>query len=324
MRRGLRTARMQTRDGGRELRYIHRDTTQPGPTLSRDMMNTREVAEYLRIKERKVYDLVSAKKIPCSRVTGKWLFPKALIDAWVAQASDGAAGAERNTARAVLAGSHDPLLEWAVRDSRCGLAIRPGGSRDGLAQLAAGAAMLAGLHLIEADGAYNVASVAAAMPARDFVVLEWARREQGLVVAPGNPLGLAGIVDLCNPKVRLVPRQEEAGSQALLLHLLGKTGAKAADLNPILPALNESDLALAVAEGRADAGLAIRAVAQQFKLGFVPLQAERFDVVMRRRDYFEPPVQKLLALARTPEFRTRAAALGGYDVGATGQVILNS
>lgn len=288
------------------------------------MMNTREVAEYLRIKERKVYDLVRAKAIPCSRVTGKWLFPKALIDAWVAQGSDGAAGGERRAAPAVLAGSHDPLLEWAVRESRCGLAIRPGASRDGLALLAAGEAMLAGLHLIEPDGAYNTATVAAAMPARDFVVLEWARREQGLVVAAGNPLGLTGIASLRASKVRLVPRQEEAGSQALLLHLLGEAGIRFADLHVTAPALNESDLGAAVAEGRADAGLAIRAVAQQLKLGFVPLHTERFDLAMRRRDYFEPPVQKLFAFARTPEFRARAAALGGYDVGGTGQVIWNA
>ncbi len=288
------------------------------------MMNTREVAEYLRIKERKVYDLVREKKIPCSRVTGKWLFPKALIDAWVAQASDGAAGAERGAGPAVLAGSHDPLLEWAVRESRCGLAIRPGGSRDGLALLASGAAMLAGLHLIEADGTYNVASIAAAMPARDFVVLEWARREQGLVVAPGNPLRLKGIASLRDGKVRLVPRQKEAGSQALLLHLLGKAGIGTADLDMTAPALNESDLGAAVAEGRADAGLAIRAVAQQFKLGFIALETERFDLVMRRRDYFEPPVQTLFAFARTPEFRARAAALGGYDVDAVGRVIWNA
>jgi excisionase family DNA binding protein len=287
------------------------------------MMNTREVAEYLRIKERKVYDLVRAKKIPCSRVTGKWLFPRALIDAWVARASDGADKLE-HVPPALLAGSHDPLLEWAVRESRCGLAIRPGASRDGLALLAAGDAVAAGVHLIESDGSYNLAAVAAAMPARDFVVLEWAKREQGLVVAAGNPLGLAGIADLRGRKIRLVPRQEEAGSQALLLHLLGKAGIKASGLNLVPPALNESDLALAVAEGRADAGLAIRAVAQQFKLGFVPLHTERFDLVVRRRDYFEPPLQKLVTLTRMPAFRERANALGGYDVGATGRVALNA
>jgi molybdate-binding protein len=65
-------------------------------------------------------------------------------------------------------------------------------------------------------------------------------------------------------------------------------------------------------------------VAQQFKLGFVPLHTERFDLVMRRRDYFEAPVQKLLAFARTPNFASRAAELGGYDIGGLGSVVLNA
>ena len=96
-----------------------------------------------------------------------------------------------------------------MRESRCGLAIRPGGSRDGLALLAAGGAMLAAIHLIEADGSYNIASVNGAMPARDFVVLEWARREQGVIVPPGNPQAVAGLADLRAGKLRLMPRQEE-------------------------------------------------------------------------------------------------------------------
>jgi excisionase family DNA binding protein len=290
--------------------------------MSRDMMNTREVADYLRIKERKVYDLVRERKIPCSRVTGKWLFPKAQVDAWVAQASD---GAEPVAAGAVLAGSHDPLLEWAVRESRCGLAIRAGGSRDGLALLAAGGAMLAAIHLIEDDGSYNVASVNSAMPARDFVVLEWARREQGVIVPPGNPHAVAGLPDLRARKLRLMPRQEEAGSQALLLHLLARAGMKAADIRQTSSAaMNETDLAHAIAGGKADAGIGIRSVAQQFKLGFVPLHTERFDLVVRRRDYFEAPVQKLLAFARTADFASRAADLGGYDIGGLGSVIVNA
>ena len=154
----------------------------------------------------------------------------------MAQASD---GAEPAASGAVLAGSHDPLLEWAVRELRCGLAIRPGGSRDGLALLAAGSAMLAGIHLIEEDGDYNIASVNSAMPARDFVLLEWARREQGVIVAPGNPQAVAGLPDLRARKLRLMPRQEEAGSQALLLHLLGKAGMKPSDLRRTPSAAHE-------------------------------------------------------------------------------------
>ena len=79
--------------------------------------------------------------------------------------------------------------------------------------------------------------------------------------------------------------------------------------------MNETDLALAIAAGKADAGIGIRSVAQQFELGLVPLHTERFDLVMRRRDYFEAPVQKLLAFARGADFASHAAELGGYDIG---------
>jgi putative molybdopterin biosynthesis protein len=190
--------------------------------------------------------------------------------------------------------------------------------------LAAGDAMLAGVHLVEDDGGYNIAAALAAMPVRDFVVLEWAKREQGLIVAPGNPHGIHALADLRGRKLRFAARQPEAGSHELLGHLLAQGGLKRSDLNASAPALNESDLALAIAEGKADAGLGIRAVAQQFKLGFVPLHVERFDLVMRRRDYFEPSVQKLLEFARGPIFAARAAELGGYDVGGLGAVILNA
>jgi len=295
--------------------------------LPRDMMNTREVAEYLRIKERKVYDLVRAKKIPCSRVTGKWLFPKQLIDQWVAQKTDYADTARpRASPPPVAAGSHDPLLDWAMRESRCGLAALPGGSLDGLKRLVEGEAMLAGMHVPDAEsGDFNLPLVRETVPNGDLVVIEWAWREQGLVTAPGNPLGLKTLADLRERKARLVQRQHEAGSQILLIHLLSETGIRLGDLQRSpKAALSENDLGLAVAEGKADVGLAIRAVATQFKLDFVPLARERFDLVMRRRDYFEPPVQKLLTFAREPAFLARARDLGGYDAANLGRVVWNA
>ena len=289
-------------------------------------MNTREVAEYLRIKERKVYDLVRAKRIPCSRVTGKWLFPRALIDLWVAHNTEyGPAGAAMRPAPRVVAGSHDPLLDWAVRESQCGLALLTGGSLDGLRRLAAGEAMIAGMHVLDPDsGEYNLPVAREALSGRDVVLIEWARREQGLLTAPDNPLGLAGVADLRQRKARMIARQHEAGSQILLVHLLSEAGVKLAELRFLpQPALSESDLALAVLEGKADAGLAVRAVAQQFRLHFVPLHSERFDLAMRRRDFFEAPVQALLDFARGETFARRARELGGYDLARFGRVVWN-
>jgi molybdate-binding protein len=88
-------------------------------------------------------------------------------------------------------------------------------------------------------------------------------------------------------------------------------------------ARSETDLGLAILEGRADAGLAVKAAAKTLKLDFVPLQVERYDLFMRRRDYFEPPMQALLAFARGPAMAERAAQMGGYDLAATGTVRFN-
>jgi putative molybdopterin biosynthesis protein len=290
------------------------------------MMNVREVADYLNIKQRKVYDLVRLGRIPCSRVTGKWLFPQDLIDGWVSHGvvAEGVAPPLR-PAPPVVAGSHDPLLEWSLRESGCGLALMAGGSLDGVRRLLAGEAQVCGLHVLDgASGAYNVPSVWGPGEGRGLVQIEWAWRAQGLIVAPGNPLGLHGVKDLVGKRTRVVPREPEAGTHLLLLHLLRSAGLDAARLN-VLPrvARSQTDVGLAILEGHADAGLGVEAVAKQLRLDFVPLHRERYDLALRRRDYFEPQFQGLLAFAAGRAFLARAKELGGYDVSGLGQVRFN-
>jgi excisionase family DNA binding protein len=297
-----------------------------GLLVAREFMSTKEVADYLRIKQRKVYALLRAKRIPCSRVTGKWLFPKHLIDLWVAENTDYAGlGFEARPPAPVVAGSHDPLLDWAVGESGCGLALRASGSLDGLKQLAAGEAVMAGLHVRDAkSGDYNVPVLREAAGLRDIVLIRWAARRQGLVLAAGNPLKVGRVADLVRRKARFMLRQPSAGSHLLLLHLLAAARLKPADVGFVHPpVLSETDVGLAIVEGRADAGLAVEAVARRFRLAFVPLAEERFDVALRRKSYFEGPAQALFRFAASAAFKRKAAALGGYDVGETGRVIWN-
>ena len=89
-------------------------------------------------------------------------------------------------------------------------------------------------------------------------------------------------------------------------------------------AAGETDLGLAIREGRADAGFGVEAAARQFGLSFKPLHRERYDLLMTRRDYFEAPVQTLLRFSRKPAFQKRSKALGGYDVTNLGQVRYNA
>ncbi|MBI3446796.1 MAG: helix-turn-helix transcriptional regulator [Magnetospirillum sp.] len=292
-----------------------------------EMMDTHQVASYLRVKERKVYELLKDRRIPCTRVTGKWLFPKGEIDAWLKRnsASPVEPGMSGGPAPMVVAGSHDPLLEWCLREVGGGLAMLPGSSSDGLRRLAAAEAALAGIHLLDPESAtYNLPQVQAALAQRNFVLIEWAWRQQGLVVAAGNPLGLSGIGDLVARKVRVVLRQAGAGSRLLLDKLLTEAGLAESDLlTASVPVRSETDVGLAILEGAADAGLAVASVAKSLKLGFVPLCRERFDLVIDRRAYFEPPVQALLAFTRTVEFIHRAESLGGYDISGIGSIRWN-
>jgi len=289
-----------------------------------ELMTTREVAAYLRIKERKVYDLVREGRIPCTRVTGKWLFPKALIDLWVMRARAGPA-IEAPSPPAVIAGSHDPLLEWAIRESGAGLALLPGGSLDGLTRLARREAMACALHVYDAEtDAYNEPLVRSVLGDHGVVLIEWARRHQGLISSPDARPAIGSLADIARASVRVIPRQEGAGAQILLAHLLGEAGIDPGAVDWVAPpARTETDVGLAIVEDRADVGLALEAVARQHKLSFVPLQQERLDLAIRRRDYFAPAMQALFAFARGKRFAERAKAMGGYDVSGLGAVHYN-
>lgn len=288
---------------------------EPGPLF----LTTREVATLLRIKERKVYELVAEKAIPVSRATGKLLFPRDMIDAWIRRHVVYRENPESLVPRPVVfAGSHDPLLDWALRESGSEIATFFDGSRDGLSRLAAGRAIGAGIHLIGENGDdWNIGHVDQYLPGAPVVVLEWARRRQGLVLPLGNPHGIRGVADLAGRRV--IGRQEGAGARVLLDGWLScNEGVSVQRLDP--PARSETDVAVAVSDGKADAGVAIEGVARQYRLDFVPLLEERYDLVLWRQAVFEPSIQALLTFARTAAFSTRAKELGGYDLTGHGRI----
>ncbi len=297
-----------------------------------EFYTTRELAALLRVKERKVYDLVAQGALPVSRVTGKLLFPRVAIAEWLASRSVNGGGlaapqdgrSEIGIERAkplVAVGGHDPLLEWALRESRSGIAAFLDGALDGLDRARAGDCIVAGLHIPE-GGDWNVAAVRASFEGEPWVLVEWAKRLRGFITRP----------DLANPPknlnaargLRFQSRQSAAGSELILEKLLAAEKMKRADLN-ILEAVerSETDLAMAIADGRADVGLGIEASARQFKLDFAPLIEERFDLLVWRKAYFDPPFQKLLALTRSARFQDKVKAMGGYDVSGLGAIRFN-
>jgi len=289
-----------------------------------ELFTTAEAAAYLRLKERKIYEMVAEGTVPCTKVTGRWLFPKAELDHWLSASVTRPAGMAPRDAAPIVGGSHDPLLEWALRESGSGLATLAVGSEAGLERFLAGETLAAAIHLhaLEDPAAdANVAAMKARGDLQDAVMIGFCRREQGLLLAPGNPLALGSIEDVLAKRARMALRPKGAGAQLLLLALLHRANASLNQLVTVSPTCPTGpDIAQAIRAGRADTGIATRAVAQSAGLDFVSVAWEPFDLVVRQRDYFHPPLQALLKFLRTEEFVARAREMDGYDLADTGSV----
>ena len=287
-----------------------------------EYLTTRELAELLRIKERKVYDLAASGKVPCSRATGKLLFSRNQINAWLADNSSSRTPASPKQRASVFLGSHDPLLEWALMESRSGLASFFDSSFDGLERYQNHEGIATGLHIYDAaTDEWNVPVITERFSDQPAVLVEWAWRNRGLIVAAGTGGRYKDITSLADK--RFVPRQAQAGSQQLFEYLLKASGISPGQIECITPARGESYAAQAVLEGKADAAFGLEALARQCRLEFIPIIKERFDLLIDRRFWFEPPMQTLLSFCNSQTFHNRAAELGGYDISNLGHVLFN-
>jgi molybdate-binding protein len=165
-------------------------------------------------------------------------------------------------------------------------------------------------------------AAARAMPGlHDAVLIGVVRREQGLLVAPGNPKQLNSLADVLSSRAKMAVRQPGAGAQMLLETLLARTGATPKDLRRLEPpCLTGPDLAAAIRAGKADCGVAARAAAKSAGLDFVPLLFENFDLLTRQRSYFRPSMQALIGFLRDKRLKQRATELSGYDPAPAGLI----
>lgn len=298
-----------------------------------DYLTVPEAAAYLRISARKVYDLVSRSSLPHRRAGARLLFERHALAEWVR-----GSGLEHGMPAPplVLAGSHDALLDWAVRASHSALASLCRGSRDGLERVRCRQACAALLHLPEPEGGrpgggFNVGAVSKALDGHDVVLFNWCWRQQGLMVARDNPFGIRSLDDLVGGSGRSRPkvgrRSAGAGSRELFDQLMADLAATRGGQPGLDLAIDdlesENDAALAVRLGQVDAAFGAQSAAQSAGLGFVPIIRERVDMLINRRSYFEPPLQTLLAFCRSGSFAAHALALGGYDLSEHGTVLWN-
>jgi putative molybdopterin biosynthesis protein len=226
----------------------------------------------------------------------------------------------------VAIGSHDLVLDVAASALRAAdpfitLASSNVGSLGGLVALRDGLCHLAGSHLLDpATGEYTLPYLDRIFgPDADLAVVRLVHRDQGLLVAPGNPLCLTGIADLTRPALRYVNRQRGAGTRVLLDHELGRAGL---DPTTISGYTREEHthlgVAAAIAAGRADTGLGIQAAARAFGLDFVPVVREPYDLVLRTAGLDTEVLAPLWVLLEQPGFRAEIEKLGGYSCAETG------
>lgn len=294
-------------------------------------LSTKEIADKLGVNEKMVYTLISEKGLPASKITGKWIFPLHLVEQWVETHTINYPEPTQKLppyqGLLILAGSNDPLLEKTItlfnqRYPEHVAVFGNLGSMGGLRALRRNLCHVASCHLLqENESEYNfdfAGKELEKMPA----VVNFCRREQGLLVPKGNPKKIEGIGDLKRADIRMVNRPTGTGTRLLIDHELKKARIKGDQIQGYHAEVSRHlDVGLEILSGRADAGPAIRTVAGLLDLDFLPLRWERYDLMISKERFFDEGVQLFLGLLTDGEFKEIAANLYGYDVGFSGKVV---
>ncbi|OBQ45822.1 helix-turn-helix transcriptional regulator [Halodesulfovibrio spirochaetisodalis] len=288
------------------------------------LLSTKEVAQYLGVNEKMIYTLISEKQLPATKATGKWLFPAHLVEQWVESRTvnfpEYTPAPSSMEQTLIIAGSNDMLIDYVMKmymqehdgayAAFCNL-----GSLGGIRAVHAGAAHIATSHLMDRDESdYNFSFTENEMQEPPAVV-NVCFREQGYIVAKGNPKKLTGTKSIAAGNVTVVNRPEGTGTRLLFDAELAAAGAE----SKIIPGYDNCvarhiDVGFEVLNGTADAGLGIRAVAQALNLDFIPVQWERYDLIIPKSQYFEKSIQNFISLLRHPNVIAYAEKLGGYDL----------
>jgi putative molybdopterin biosynthesis protein len=304
--------------------------------MSEEIMNTKEVAKYLGIHEKQVYALIKSKKIPSTRVTGKWVFPKKLIDVWIeTNAKTGLEQAKQKSRRIegglLASGSNDPILDMLqtyMKKSYPEFYIFSAntGSTDGLKALNMGYTDIAWSHLYDPKtGEYNIPFLSTYLPNVKPVVVNLFYRDLGFVTLPGNPIRLKGFQDLTKRGVRFINRQKGSGTRLLIDQRLKDLGISSSKIEGYSDEVNTHlEVGLSILGKTANVGIATMAVSRFLSLDFIPITKERFDMIQSQETFFHKGVQALIRLLHSEEFRQKVEKIGGYDLKDSGRVIYSS
>ena len=286
-------------------------------------LNAHEAAAFLRLNEKKLYELANKREIPAARVGGKWLFPRTLLEEWLLEQAHGGA----LTDRLLITGSDDPLLSATVAALASTLggealvAYSPTTTRTGLELLAHRRANVSALHWgdVEHSAQQHATLLRRFGTHRQWALVRLALREQGVILRRG--LAVDGIGTLAAFDYRWAMHPRGAGSRHFLESALASRGFAADDCSVVASAHSEREAAALVAREDADCAPGTRAAAAEFGLGFLSLGWEAFDLALPREILFRRLFQDLLAALGAPESRAHAQRLGGYDLSPLGKLI---
>jgi len=289
-------------------------------------MSVKQVADYLNLNEKKVYALASEGMIPATKATGKWMFPRELVDRWMLETSHGGALTDRLT----LVGSDDPLLSRLVfalaeqAQAQALVSYSPTGTKLGLSLLQHQRAEVCAIHWGPAREAHIRHPALLRLYPRhtQWVLLRGFAREQGIMLHPDLEQDSDSLQEqIKRGRLRWARRQDGAGTGRFLADHLRAIGVDASTLDAPILARSEREAAAAVAMGQVQAAPGARSAAHEFGLHFVSLGWEYFDLVVERRAYFRHLLQQLLERLGRPETRNLADLLGGYDLSETGKLV---
>jgi excisionase family DNA binding protein len=301
-----------------------------GFMVEREMWTAREVSQYLGLNEKVVYRFIRERGLPATKITGKWLFSKTLVDEWL---QDNIERGKRYKGKPVgnftlLACSDEPLLNAALSEcQKDSISIDSlffcanVGSSAALQMLSSRQVQAASAHLLDPQtGEYNIPYLKSVID--DVVVVSFVQRTQGILMPRRSGERIEGLRDIVRKRIPLLTRQPSSGTYKLLQCLIEKEGVRSGDLKLITGAAgNHFEVARRVQSGEAPAGFSIEAVARIFGLRFIPLHKERYDLIFFKDEIRKEPVKRILSFINSTEFETLSSRFGGYDCKLTGKLV---
>ncbi|HOP30325.1 MAG TPA: helix-turn-helix transcriptional regulator [Spirochaetota bacterium] len=299
-------------------------------------MSTREVADYLGINEKQVYALIKAKSIPCTRVTGKWVFPKRLIDRWITTSALKEGPVIDESARSAsedlfAAGSNDPVLDIVINHMKNG---DPGthifssvtGSTEGLRLLGTGLTDIAWCHLANpVTGEYDLDMLASLIPHKKIAIVHLFQRELGFLLPPDSKEKTMNFSIIAENKLRFVNRQGGSGTRVVTDKILAEENINRESIDGYISEVNTHlEVGLMIINGECHTGIATSAIAKILGLKFIPLIKENFDMVVLQETFFRDEVQNFIETLNSDSFRKMVSHLGNYDFNRSGKIIFST